>query len=75
MTLGLEQLITCTARLTRPCIFWPYYATISQLCALLEHAGTDEITTLLEDVGLNLQSMLSSRYVQPFVEEVHPLGQ
>ena len=33
-------------------------------------AGTDEITTLLEDVGLNLQSMLTSRFVQPFADEV-----
>ena len=40
-----------------------------------ERAGSDEIITLLEDVGLNLQSMLSSRYVQPFVEEVRPRGQ
>ena len=39
-----------------------------------ERAGSDEIITLLEDVGLNLQSMLSSRYVQPFVEEVRPRG-
>lgn len=40
-----------------------------------ERTGSDEIITLLEDVGLNLQSMLSSRYVQPFVEEVRPRGQ
>ena len=34
-------------------------------------AGTDEVTKLLEDVGLNLQSIMSSRFVRPFSEEVH----
>ena len=33
-------------------------------------AGTDEVIQLLEDVSLNLQSMLSSRFVQPFADEV-----
>ncbi|KAK9825454.1 hypothetical protein WJX81_002895 [Elliptochloris bilobata] len=32
--------------------------------------STDEIMLLLEDVSLNLQSMLSSRFVRPFVDEV-----
>ncbi len=34
-------------------------------------AGTEDITKLLEDVGLNLQSIMSSRFVRPFSEEVH----
>ena len=33
-------------------------------------AGTDEITVLLEDMGLKLQSMMASRFVRPFAEEV-----
>ena len=33
-------------------------------------AGTEEITLLLEDMGLNLQSMMASRFVRPFIEEV-----
>ena len=33
-------------------------------------AGTDEVTVLLEDMGLNLQSMMASRFVRPFAEEV-----
>lgn len=32
--------------------------------------GVDEITLLLEDVGLNLQSMIASPFVGPFAEEV-----
>ena len=32
--------------------------------------GTDEITLLLEDLGLNLQSMMASPFVRPFVEAV-----
>ena len=35
--------------------------------------GTDEVMQLLEDVSLNLQSMLSSRFVQPFADEVQTL--
>ena len=33
-------------------------------------AGTEEVTLLLEDMGLNLQSMMASRFVRPFAEEV-----
>ena len=33
-------------------------------------AGTEEISQLLEDMGLNLQSMMASRFVRPFAEEV-----
>ncbi|KAK9868729.1 hypothetical protein WJX84_008574 [Apatococcus fuscideae] len=33
--------------------------------------GTDEVTKLLEDVGLNLQSIMTSKFVRPFSEEVH----
>ena len=50
---------------------------LTRLCDARPHvkvrfasAGTDEIVTLLEDVGLNLQSMLTSRYVRPFADEV-----
>ncbi|GMH41526.1 hypothetical protein BSKO_09436 [Bryopsis sp. KO-2023] len=32
--------------------------------------ATDEITLLLEDMGLNLQSMMASPFVRPFLEEV-----
>jgi dynein heavy chain, axonemal len=32
--------------------------------------GVDEITVLLEDMGLNLQSMMASPFVRPFVDEV-----
>jgi dynein heavy chain, axonemal len=32
--------------------------------------SVDEITLLLEDMGLNLQSMMASPHVRPFVEEV-----
>ena len=32
--------------------------------------GTDEITQLLEDQSLNLQSMLGSRYVRAFIDDV-----
>ena len=32
--------------------------------------STEEITLLLEDMGLNLQSMMGSRFVKPFLEEV-----
>ena len=32
--------------------------------------STEEITVLLEDMGLNLQSMMASRFVKPFMEEV-----
>lgn len=33
-------------------------------------AGIEEVTLLLEDMGLNLQSMMASRFVRPFAEEV-----
>ena len=33
-------------------------------------AGTEEVTLLLEDMGLNLQFMMASRFVRPFAEEV-----
>ena len=33
-------------------------------------AGTEEVSQLLEDMGLNLQSMMASRFVRPFAEEV-----
>ena len=33
-------------------------------------AGSEEVTLLLEDMGLNLQSMMASRFVRPFAEEV-----
>ncbi|DBA95316.1 TPA: Dynein heavy chain cytoplasmic [Trebouxia sp. C0006] len=32
--------------------------------------STEEVTLLLEDMGLNLQSMMASRFVRPFAEEV-----
>lgn len=32
--------------------------------------GVEEITQLLEDMGLNLQSMMASPHVRPFAEEV-----
>lgn len=32
--------------------------------------GVDEINLLLEDMGLNLQSMMASPHVRPFAEEV-----
>jgi dynein heavy chain len=32
--------------------------------------GVDEVTVLLEDMGLNLQSMMASRAVKPFLDEV-----
>ena len=32
--------------------------------------GIEDITLLLEDMGLNLQSMMASRFVRPFAEEV-----
>ena len=32
--------------------------------------STDEIFVLLEDMGLNLQSMMASRYVRPFLDQV-----
>lgn len=32
--------------------------------------ATDEVTLLLEDMGLNLQSMMASPFVPPFLEEV-----
>ena len=32
--------------------------------------GTEELSVLLEDMGLNLQSMMASPYVRPFLEEV-----
>lgn len=32
--------------------------------------SVDEITQLLEDMGLNLQSMMASPHVRPFLEEV-----
>lgn len=32
--------------------------------------GVDEVTQLLEDMGLNLQSMMASPFVRPFVEDV-----
>lgn len=32
--------------------------------------GVEEINLLLEDVGLNLQSMMASPHVRPFAEEV-----
>jgi dynein heavy chain, axonemal len=32
--------------------------------------SVDEITLLLEDMGLNLQSMMASPFVRPFVDEV-----
>lgn len=31
---------------------------------------TDEILVLLEDMGLNLQSMMASPFVRPFLNEV-----
>ncbi len=37
----------------------------------LPATGTDEVTKLLEDVGLNLQSIMTSKFVRPFSEEVH----
>lgn len=37
---------------------------------MFHRTGTDEVMQLLEDVSLNLQSMLSSRFVQPFADEV-----
>lgn len=36
----------------------------------LSAAGTEEVALLLEDMGLNLQSMMASRFVRPFAEEV-----
>ena len=33
-------------------------------------AGIEDVTLLLEDMGLNLQSMMASRFVRPFAEEV-----
>ncbi|KAK3269901.1 Dynein heavy chain cytoplasmic, partial [Cymbomonas tetramitiformis] len=32
--------------------------------------STDEVTLLLEDMGLNLQSMMASRFVKPFLDDV-----
>jgi hypothetical protein len=32
--------------------------------------GTEELSVLLEDQGLNLQSMMASPYVKPFLQEV-----
>lgn len=32
--------------------------------------GVEEINLLLEDMGLNLQSMMASPHVRPFAEEV-----
>lgn len=32
--------------------------------------SVEDITVLLEDMGLNLQSMMASAYVRPFLEEV-----
>jgi dynein heavy chain len=32
--------------------------------------GVDEINLLLEDMGLNLQSMMASPHVRPFAEDV-----
>lgn len=32
--------------------------------------STDDITLLLEDMGLNLQSMMASPFVRPFLEDV-----
>lgn len=32
--------------------------------------GVDELAVLLEDQGLNLQSMMASRFVKPFLEQV-----
>ncbi|GBG66223.1 hypothetical protein CBR_g57826 [Chara braunii] len=32
--------------------------------------STDEVQLLLEDMGLNMQSMTASRYVKPFLDEV-----
>jgi dynein heavy chain, axonemal len=32
--------------------------------------STDEVTVLLEDMGLNLQSMMASPFVRPFLEDV-----
>lgn len=33
-------------------------------------AGTEDISQLLEDMGLNLQSTMASRFVRPFADEV-----
>jgi dynein heavy chain len=32
--------------------------------------GVEEVTLLLEDMGLNLQSMMASPHVRPFADEV-----
>jgi dynein heavy chain len=32
--------------------------------------STEEVTVLLEDMGLTLQSMMASRFVKPFLDDV-----
>jgi dynein heavy chain len=32
--------------------------------------ATDEVSVLLEDMGLNLQSMMASPFVKPFLSDV-----
>jgi dynein heavy chain, axonemal len=32
--------------------------------------GTDDIVAMLEDMGMNIGSMLSSKYVRPLLDEV-----
>lgn len=53
------------------------YVCSSVLCVLQNGAdrgwvlkGVEEITLLLEDMGLNLQSMMASPHVRPFADEV-----
>lgn len=42
----------------------------NRLNTALPDTGTEDISQLLEDMGLNLQSMMASRFVRPFAEEV-----
>ena len=44
--------------------------SLAEKCACANVAGTEDISQLLEDMGLNLQSMMASRFVRPFADEV-----
>ena len=61
-----------TTHLLHPCAKHTSYPAVEDviLTDCVATAGIEDITLLLEDMGLNLQSMMASRFVRPFAEEV-----